>query len=117
MITVRHYTDLGFLAGGIERARVLYDEVIVKDVRSPSPLARSIYRAGIYVRIHRAWGPYDDAWDRQMCQDDCPHAKGEDPLAAPIEPHSCPYAHDLYDDKLTTCTCCETCKGFCCDEI
>lgn len=33
------------------------------------------------------------------------------------EPHYCPYAYDVHDDKDTQCNCCETCTQSCADDI
>lgn len=48
------------------------------------------------------------------CNCGCPCPKCKTRAAA--EPHICPYADELYDDK-TLCTCCTECEHNCADDI
>jgi hypothetical protein len=36
---------------------------------------------------------------------------------AQIEPHTCPFAEEINNDSDTLCTCCETCKCGCAQDI
>ena len=50
--------------------------------------------------------------ERKPCQGS--HCNGKN---AEMEPHPCPFAADVYDDKEYLCTCCEECTYECAQDI
>ncbi len=55
---------------------------------------------------------------KKPCEEDMHYGVDAGPCRNPVpEKHPCPYQQEINDDHEPCCNCCETCVGFCCDEV